>query len=327
MARICDVTIRTPSACGSAPPDSPVPEPRATYGTPASAQARTTTATWSVFPGSTTSAGHHLVLGEPVALVRPQLLPVGQDTVGRRVTDRKRSARWSRSMSAPSSQGIRSYAGKVRNSAKSSESAISVNSALASSHGGPDGSSLPACWIGPSPQSTSRSTRSRVTVSPVGELDLVVQPLPDLGPGDLRRCGVLHQVVDGDRAAAAKPGLQVLDADADVVAQPGLGDLARRRGDVEQLRRGHLHVLAQLVELVRTCRRAPRRTPPCRRRPCRGGRPRSRRNRRWPPVSCRRAPSRSACSLTCASLLGMNAAMPPIACAPRLWQVRTSSSV
>ena len=36
----------------------------------------------------------------------------------------------------------------------------------------------------------------------------------------------------------------------------------------------------------------------------------------------------SATSLTSGSRrLGMNAAMPPIACAPRLWQVRTSSSV
>ena len=34
-----------------------------------------------------------------------------------------------------------------------------------------------------------------------------------------------------------------------------------------------------------------------------------------------------AASLTSGSLLGMNAAMPPIAWAPRLWQVRTSSSV
>ena len=36
----------------------------------------------------------------------------------------------------------------------------------------------------------------------------------------------------------------------------------------------------------------------------------------------------SAVALTCGSRrLGMNAAIPPIACAPRLWQVRTSSSV
>ena len=32
-------------------------------------------------------------------------------------------------------------------------------------------------------------------------------------------------------------------------------------------------------------------------------------------------------SLVAGSLVGMNAAMPPIANAPRLWQVRTSSSV
>ena len=35
----------------------------------------------------------------------------------------------------------------------------------------------------------------------------------------------------------------------------------------------------------------------------------------------------NAAALTSGSLLGMNAAMPPIAWAPRLWHVRTSSSV
>ena len=34
--------MSTPSERGSAPPDRPVPEPRATNGTPAPAQARTT---------------------------------------------------------------------------------------------------------------------------------------------------------------------------------------------------------------------------------------------------------------------------------------------
>ena len=57
MLRIREVTMRTPSACGSAPPDSPVPEPRATNGTPSSAQARTTAATCAVVCGSTTRAG------------------------------------------------------------------------------------------------------------------------------------------------------------------------------------------------------------------------------------------------------------------------------
>ena len=51
------MTISTPSECGTAPPDRPVPLPRATKITPASAQARTTAATWSADSGSTTSAG------------------------------------------------------------------------------------------------------------------------------------------------------------------------------------------------------------------------------------------------------------------------------
>ncbi len=57
MRRIRDVTISTPSACGSAPPDRPVPEPLATNGTFAAAHARTTAATSSAVRGSTTSAG------------------------------------------------------------------------------------------------------------------------------------------------------------------------------------------------------------------------------------------------------------------------------
>ena len=78
MRRIREVTISTPSACGSAPPDSPVPEPRATNGTPASAQARTVAATLARSSrAARTSAGHDLVVGQPVALVRAQLLPVG----------------------------------------------------------------------------------------------------------------------------------------------------------------------------------------------------------------------------------------------------------
>ena len=55
--RIRDITTRTPSWCGSAPPDSPVPLPRATNGTPACAHAATIAATSAAEPGSTTSAG------------------------------------------------------------------------------------------------------------------------------------------------------------------------------------------------------------------------------------------------------------------------------
>ena len=57
--RIRDITISTPSRCGSAPPDRPVPLPRATNGTPAPAHSATTAATSAAEPGSTTSAGTH----------------------------------------------------------------------------------------------------------------------------------------------------------------------------------------------------------------------------------------------------------------------------
>ena len=53
---------------------------------------------------------------------------------------------------------------------------------------------------------------------PVVELDAVAQPLPDLAAGDLGGGGVLHQVVDADRAEPAQPRLEVADADADVGA-------------------------------------------------------------------------------------------------------------
>ena len=49
--------MSTPSDRGSAPPDSPVPEPRATNGAPAPAQARTTSATCSAVSGSTARRG------------------------------------------------------------------------------------------------------------------------------------------------------------------------------------------------------------------------------------------------------------------------------
>src|ERR1044072_1578324 len=62
----------------------------------------------------------------------------------------------------------------------------------------------------------------------------VAHPLPDLGARDLGRGSVLHQVVDGDRADASQPGLQLLETDADVVLDPGLGDLAARHRDVEE---------------------------------------------------------------------------------------------
>ena len=49
--------MSTPSSTGSAPPERPEPEPRATHGTEASWQARTTSRTSAPDPGSTTTPG------------------------------------------------------------------------------------------------------------------------------------------------------------------------------------------------------------------------------------------------------------------------------
>jgi hypothetical protein len=47
----------TPSACGSAPPDKPVPAPRATTGTLQPVAGRSTAATWASVSGSATTSG------------------------------------------------------------------------------------------------------------------------------------------------------------------------------------------------------------------------------------------------------------------------------
>jgi hypothetical protein len=52
-----ETTMSTPSETGSAPPESPEPEPRATHGTFSRAHARTTACTCSALPGSTAAAG------------------------------------------------------------------------------------------------------------------------------------------------------------------------------------------------------------------------------------------------------------------------------
>ena len=57
IRRMRESAISTPSSTGSAPPERPEPAPRATHGTSASWQARTTSATSRRLPGSTTAAG------------------------------------------------------------------------------------------------------------------------------------------------------------------------------------------------------------------------------------------------------------------------------
>ena len=164
---------------------------------------------------------------------------------------------------------------------------------------------------------------------PSARVHLVVHPLPHLGPADLGGGGVLHQVVDRRGPGARQPRGQVAQADGDVgVAGPlaviAAGGPARRRAG----RAGADVDLGPLaLELVRAGRRARRRTRPVRSAPGRGGPPRCRRSRRRPRAACPRSTLARAASVTSGlRRLGMNAAMPPMAWAPRRWQVLTSSS-
>ena len=77
----------------------------------------------------------------------------------------------------------------------------------------------------------------------------MVQPLPQLGAGDLGSSGVLHQPVDRHAAVAVEPCGEVAHADLDVALEPGAADRARRR--LDQLVARHHHVLAPHVLLVR----------------------------------------------------------------------------
>ena len=54
-----------PSSTGSAPPERPDPLPRATQGTSCSWQARTTSDTSAVLPGSTTARGRWAYCSSP----------------------------------------------------------------------------------------------------------------------------------------------------------------------------------------------------------------------------------------------------------------------
>ena len=171
-------------------------------------------------------------------------------------------------------------------------------------------------------------TSSGVTVAPVLELRAVVDPLPDLGARDLGGGGVLHQRVDRGGTATREPERDVLEADVDVGAQPGLGDPPRCRAEVLELRGGDVHVVAPALELVGCAVQAPLEHLARRRAPGRGARPRSRRSPARPPAPCPRARRRARARWPSGSLReGISAAIPPIAWAPRRWQVAASSSV
>ena len=78
--RASEITI--PSATGKAPPESPVPAPRATNGMPSRAQIRTTPCTSAVDAGRTTSSGMRAPAGEPVAVVHAELLGLRDHVLG-----------------------------------------------------------------------------------------------------------------------------------------------------------------------------------------------------------------------------------------------------
>ncbi len=121
----------------------------------------------------------------------------------------------------------------------------------------------------------------------VGEGAAVADPLPHLRARDLGRRGVLHQSVDRGGAVAAQPRGDVLDRHADVVAQAGLRDLARRRGDVEQLGRADVDLLARAPDLVGPLAEHRVELGLRGRRRRRDGRPMCRRSRRRPRGACR----------------------------------------
>ena len=68
----------TPSASGSAPPESPVPAPRATTGTPRALHVRSTACTCPIVSGNTTTSGRLPISRQAVALVGRQLLVTRQ---------------------------------------------------------------------------------------------------------------------------------------------------------------------------------------------------------------------------------------------------------
>src|SRR6266566_804810 len=76
----------------------------------------------------------------------------------------------------------------------------------------------------------------------------MVNPLPDLRPGDFDGGGIFHQVVDGNAASTAQPRFQVLQTDADVVAQACFGDLSPRDG--QEVAGRHMYIFTLPIYLV-----------------------------------------------------------------------------
>ena len=143
-----------------------------------------------------------------------------------------------------------------------------------------------------------------------------LQPLPQLGAADFGRRRVLHQIVERHRAAPAEPGGDILDGDADILARAGFG--ARAGVQLQHLVAAG-DAVGDLRQLVRAVHRRERLQ-------------RDRHQRRVGDPGAVMAVADFA-QLVGADLVqrrrlaasspltGMKADMPPMAKAPRRWQV------
>src|SRR5437867_2731382 len=77
-----------------------------------------------------------------------------------------------------------------------------------------------------------------------------MDPLPNLRPGNLRGGGILHEVRNRYRPGSAEPRFQILDRDPHVAPQARLGRLAAGNPDIEEVARGHVHIVPLPTELV-----------------------------------------------------------------------------
>ena len=76
----------------------------------------------------------------------------------------------------------------------------------------------------------------------------MVDPLPQLGPADLRSGCILHQIEKRNASNATQPGFQIADAHRDILFHPCLGDLGFRHS--EQVDRRDIEIFKFAADLV-----------------------------------------------------------------------------
>src|SRR2546428_13362564 len=82
------------------------------------------------------------------------------------------------------------------------------------------------------------------------EASPVMDPLPNLRPGDLGGGGILHEGRKRHRPGSPKPGLQVLERDPHIASQARLGCLAPGNPDIQEVPRCHVPNVPPPAELV-----------------------------------------------------------------------------